>query len=127
MILEKLDALREQFDACELVGLADISSGVVLGVSAVEKSPQEKLDAYCVATAEMLDGKSALAFGAALGGPVLRQASVMSDSQTLFFLRAEQDPSEAMFCVCSADIDAEVFLPAAQDSLQHLSASDAET
>lgn len=120
MVLEKLDALREQFDACKLVGLADISSGVVLGVSAAEKPPQEKLDAYCRATAEMLDGKSALAFGAALGGEALHEASVMSDSQILFFVRAEQDPSEAMFCVCTAEIDTEKFLPAAQDSLKHL-------
>ncbi len=123
MILEKLDTLRNEFNDCKIVGLADISSRIVLCVSAEEKPPQEKLDAYCNATAELFDGAGGLPFAKAVSDTkdaLLTEGTVLTGDQTLFFLRSTKDASEALFCVCDPKIATEPFLTAARSGIAAL-------
>ncbi|MEE9428686.1 MAG: hypothetical protein V3V25_11105 [Paracoccaceae bacterium] len=121
--MEKLDTLRNGFDDCKVVGLADISSRIVLCVSADKKPPQEKLDAYCTATAELFDGAGAMPFAKAISRQEetqLTESIVLSDDQTLVFIRSSKDASEALFCVCDPRIVIDDFLNAARSGIENL-------
>ncbi len=99
MIMEKLDSIRAEFPACVAVALADITSQTVFCVSAHRKPPQERIDAMCEAAAQMLDR---------VGFP--QECVVMSENQTLVFLRSPREPTEALLSICTADMDVERFL-----------------
>ena len=119
-ILDQLDALREQFPDCLAVAYADISSGIVLCVSAREKHPQEHLDSLCTTAADLFNGATAGTFSTALtsdADALFEEGLVLTQSETCLFLRSPQDPKEAMFCVCSARIDLDAFKARAKQQL----------
>ncbi|MGB5557921.1 MAG: hypothetical protein WBN04_07900 [Paracoccaceae bacterium] len=126
MILDQLKALREEFAECQVVALADLSSGIVLCVSAKDKQPQERLDALCATAAELLDGKTAVSFANALELPqvsAVRQSVVTTQSETIIFLRSPADTPEALICVCSPTIDVAAMLEAAKTKFDRIAAS----
>jgi len=115
MNLEHLKALLEEFPESRIAALVDMSSGIVLGVRAKEKQPQERLDALCDTATELLVGETGTAFTKAMGLPGVtgqQQAVVASDSQTTLFLQLP-DASEALIIVCSVGIDVARLLEAA--------------
>lgn len=126
MIQEHLKALLEEFPESQIVALVDMSSGIVLGVSAKVRQPQERLDAFCEAATVQLLGQTATAFADALDMPqitMLRQSVVVSESQTTVFLRLPQDMSEALILVCSPAVDVAQLLEAAKSRFDEIAAS----
>ena len=125
MILRHLAALREQIDDCQLVALVDFSSAIVLGVSARDKQPQEKLDAYCETAAELLLGETALIFAGALDTQQpadLSQSVISTKDQTTVFLRSSTEASEALILVCAPTVDISQLLSTAKIKLATISA-----
>lgn len=121
MVLRHLAALREETDNCQLVALVDLSSAIVLGVSAQDKQPQEKLDAYCEMAAELLLGKTALTFAGALDlqQPAdLSQYVISTKDQTTVFLRSATETSEALILVCAPTVDIAQVLSTAKTKLE---------
>lgn len=115
MISEQMDALRERFAGCDFLALADIGSRTVLSVSAAQKPPQEKLDAYCAAAAELFAGKSASVYLTALQHPGeagLTTATILTDRRLIIFVRSPVDVNEAMLCGCDPTIDVGSFIQA---------------
>jgi hypothetical protein len=125
MVLRHLAALREEIDDCQLVALVDLSSAIVLGVSARDKRPQEKLDAYCETAAELLVGKTALIFAGALDTQQpadLSQSVISTKDQTTVFLRSATETSEALILVCAPTVDISQVLSTAKTKLATISA-----
>ena len=125
MIIELLDALRRENPQCELLALADISSGTVLCVRANREVRQEILDGYCRTATEMLDGASAKIFATAFGASEPKRidtATIMVDGQNIIFQRSTNEPNEVMLCVCSPQIDVISFKSAVASSLDQIAA-----
>lgn len=122
-ISDQLDALRHDFPQCHTVGLADLSSGIVLCVSARKKHHQEQLDGYCGAATELFADASVAEIAGALGGDqpgTLQQAMIMTGSETRVFLRSATDPTEAMFCLCEAGADIDGLVIGARQRLGNI-------
>ncbi len=120
MILDKFDALREDFSECSAIALADISSGTVLCVSSGEKQRQEHLDTLCQTAAEIFTGQAASAVSKMtenIGVSALQESVVLAKYETYVFLRSPIDPKEAMLCICSAKLDIDRFLQQARSSM----------
>lgn len=126
MILEHLKALQEELPECQVVALVDLSSGIVLCVSAKVKQPQERLDALCKTATELLVGQTAESFANALEvpqAPMLEQCVITSQTETFVFLRLPQDTPEALILVCSPMVDAAKLLGAAKSRFDAIAAS----
>jgi hypothetical protein len=106
-VTEALDGLRAEVEGCELVAYADLSSRMVLSVSAATKYAQEDMDVLSQSAVALLDG--ALAEGAQ---PLIGEddqsadlAMTLSVEATRIFLRAPGDLTEALICVCAPSSD----------------------
>jgi len=121
MIVKELKALRTTYPQCQILALADISSGIVLCVSADEKPPQEKLDAYCTLATRMLASPAAVAATDDLGLGSPSVATANTAEQSVIFVRSKAEPGEALLCSASHDLDTDRFVMAAQSSLEKIS------
>lgn len=125
MILDHLKELRAEYPECLTVALFDLSSGLVLCISARDKHPQERLDSLCVLGAELLEGATAKGMSTALAPTKAADPQdwiTMTKSETCLFLRSTVDPVEAMFCVCSSDVDVVGLQLSARSCLNKISA-----
>ncbi len=107
-ISEQLDAVRGAVPGCFAAALADLSTGLVLLVSSVERLPQEVLDRLCATAADLLDGSRAQSAASLLGKPC--EAVEFLPGSTRSFLRSTVDPAEVLCCIGSADVDAQALL-----------------
>ncbi|MGR3661845.1 MAG: hypothetical protein ACU0CA_11775 [Paracoccaceae bacterium] len=122
-ISQQLDTFREAFPACSLIGLVDVSSGIVLCVSTEKKPPQEQLDSICASATQLFNSSSSKAFSNALGGTQtagLNEAIVMNTTNTCLFLRSPVDSMEAMFCLCAPQIDIDNAMSSARTTLNRI-------
>jgi len=106
-----------------LVGLVDVSSGIVLCVSTEKKPPQEQLDSICASATQLLNSDTSGAFSNALDGTQtdgLHEAIVMNATDTCLFLRSPVDSMEAMFCLCAPQIDIENAMAIARTTLNRI-------
>ena len=111
-IQDNLDEFRDDFPECTIVGLGDISSGLVLCSSSAQKFPQEKFDSLCEMAIEIFSQDTAGKAAKALDMPdatSLHQGIVLAKEETYLFLKSKSDPSDAMFSVCSSKIDLSSF------------------
>jgi hypothetical protein len=116
-VADELDKLREEVNGCHVAAFADISTGLVLSVSALRRPPQEDLDALSARAAEILDGPAA----ATLDEPP-ELALDMSAEHTVAFVRSRTEPSEVLCCVGSAVMDVAGLLDAARATLGRMDA-----
>lgn len=107
MVQKALDLLCDQFKGCETLAFVDLSTHMVLVANSTSPESQDTLNTMCRDAGAMLkSGNSALAG---------------SDKRLLLFLRAEAEPSDALFCVCDLNTDLDEFMPSAQECLNSLS------
>lgn len=122
-ILQQLDTFREAFPPCSLVGLVDVSSGIVLCVSTEKKPPQEQLDSICASAIQLLNSDTSVTFSNALGdnqSADLNEAVVMNTTEICLFLRSPVDSMEAMFCLCAPQIDIDNAMSSARATLNRI-------
>lgn len=108
MTISDLAQFRTQFDACELVMLADLSTMTILGSNSALKLGQEKLDEICVAAGDVFAAHALGDQGAAM---------VFRPTGTRLFVRSKDEPSEVLCGVFAPDADMSGVLEAAQDLL----------
>jgi len=126
-ILDQMDELRNEFPGCRAVALADMSSGIVLCVSEIEKHPQERLDALCATANEFFNTTAAAkVFGGLISGEDAspNQGMTITPSETCVFLRSPADPMETLIAICNTDVDITLFTQSAQRTIDMIAAEE---
>ncbi|MEM7718206.1 MAG: hypothetical protein AAF222_03325 [Pseudomonadota bacterium] len=120
-ITAELDAMRADVQGCALVAYADLSSQLVLCTSAASNPAQEEMNALSKAAQLALDGEFAAGAAPSWGGEAPAEVSVlMTGAEARLFLRAPNNPTEALMCVCAPDIDLEAAVAEARATLQRI-------
>lgn len=115
-ISDDLDALRSSVTGCHTVAYADISSGLVLSVSAARRRKQEEMDRLSARAREYLDAPVPPGLD-----PAATAIDLAPDSTTVF-LRSPAEPLEVLCCVGSSAMDVGQLLAAARDTMGRLGA-----
>lgn len=120
-ITAELDAMRTGMQGCALVAYADLSSQLVLCTSAASSPAQEEMNALSKAAQLALDGDYAAGAAQSWGGGAAAEVSVlMTGAEARLFLRAPDNPSEALMCVCAPDVDLEAAVAEGRATLQRI-------
>lgn len=121
-----LDQLRREHPACRLAAFADLSAGMILSSSADRPVAQEHLDHLCTTAVELLDGDSAARVGRASGAAGQQgwphYAMAADGGEILLFVRARNDPGDALCCLCDGVVGLDALIAAAAQSLDAISA-----
>jgi hypothetical protein len=117
MASEELDALHSQFPKCETLAFADLSTDMVLVTNTDAPLQREALNALCADAAKSLGKPGSPNFGDGQSDTAL----IATRDQLTIFLRASDEPSDVLCCVCQPDIDVSSFLTAARPALQKIS------
>ena len=107
-LADRIDALRRQFEDCNAVTVADLSTGMALYSSTKTKLPQEQMDQLCDTALHLLIGAIP-----ALLRQDLQTAIIVDGSAVELFLRGSAPGSEVLCCNCSIGIDPAAFATAA--------------
>ena len=111
MTPQALKEFRQSQPQCELAVYADLASGTVLGADGALRYPQEILDALCACAAAVFDA------GLQTGDSLTDHVYFAGASGTRGFFRSPAEPTEALCCICTPDVDAARFLNAARAAL----------
>ncbi len=105
-----LNAFRRAVADCELAVYVDLGSRTVLSSDGALHYPQEYLDALCASAASL--------FAAApeKEGPV-EHVLFVSPTGSRGFFRNLADPSEALCCICAAEVDTQSLIEKARAAL----------
>ena len=117
MVVDALDALQNKFAGCETVAFADLSTQMILVTNSETQYRRETLDMLCAEAALALGSKNKPMLGDQAGDA----AFVATRNQLRIFLRASQEPSDVLCCVCAPDIDIAGFLSDARPCLEKIS------
>lgn len=124
MIAQELESLTQKFPECQIAALVDISSGIILSAATQTKQRQERLDRYAALTSKVLASPGTQSLANALGATpkvAIQEASISTRSATCVFFRSAQEPNEAVFCICTKDIEFDKFLQCARTELEGIS------
>lgn len=91
-----LERLRTCTAGCELVLLADVSTGTVLAWNGAVRYPQEHLDGLCAIAADLLGPGQ---------GPASRTAVLALETGCQTFVRAPDNAEEVLCCVLAVSGD----------------------
>jgi hypothetical protein len=111
MVQKVLDTLCEQVEGCATLAFVDLSTRMVLITNSGTPESQETLNALSVEADILLQSGTT-----ALSG---------TSGEMHVFLRADNEPSDVMCCICGLGTDVAQLLPAAQDCLNAISNGDA--
>lgn len=117
MVVDDLDALQEKFDGCNTVAFADLSTQMVLVTNSEADHPRETLDMLCKEASLALGSPKKPTFGDTASST----AFIATKDQLRIFLRAEDEPSDVLCCVCAPDVDVAAFLSDAVPCLAKIS------
>ncbi len=117
MVVDELDALQDRFDGCETLAFADLSTQMILVTNSATTYRREGLDILCAEAALTLGAGKQLPFGDTPG----TAAFVASKDQLRIYLRASQEPTDVLCCVCDTDLDVDAFLQDALPCLDKIS------
>lgn len=109
----QLERLIEQYPDCSLVAYADIGTGITLVSAGQSDIPREALDELCAEAALTL-GKSDIPSMGAAPCPVAIKAL---EKAVFVYVRATDEPDDALLCMCQPDIDLDGFLTAARATI----------
>lgn len=117
MVSDDLDALHSKFPACETLAFADLSTNMILVTNTDSPQQREALDTLCA--------EAALTLGSA-GSPAIGDTSsdaafIATKDHIKIFLRADNEPSDVLCCICAPDLDIPAFLSEARPCLQKIS------
>ena len=114
---DALGALADSGSGCEIAAFTDLSSGMVLATSGTVSRPRELMDALAAEAVMLLDGAASPGILAALGGAEtgrLDEAVVTGPGHTHVFVRAPDEPTEALALICRPDAPVAPLIAAAR-------------
>lgn len=117
MASDELDALNGKFPGCETLAFADLATMMVLVTNSSNARSREALDRLCAEATLTLGRVEA----PAMGDSTCNTALSASRDRVSIFLRAEQEPSDVLCCICSPEVDISAFLAEARPCLQKIS------
>ena len=117
MVVDDLDALQDKFDGCETIAFADLSTQMILVTNTNANHRREVLDRLCAEAAMALGTAKKPAFGDTPSSA----AFVATKNQLRIFLRAPDEPTDVLCCVCRPDVDVASFLSDARPCLEKIS------
>ncbi|MGI9390987.1 MAG: hypothetical protein ACR2O1_13085 [Boseongicola sp.] len=122
-VSEALDNLRAEVTGCELAAFTDLSSKMVLCVSAGGRRAQEELDALSQIAVTVLEG--AVADGALnlLDEEKPDSAMTLTKVDLRVFLRSPSTVNEALICVCSPQTDIAAVMERGRSALDQIVAT----
>lgn len=111
---EDLDGLTEKHPDCIIAAYADIGTGVTLLTNSGRTFPREALDELCVEAALTLGAANVPPLGAAPCGEAIK-----ADTTSVFvYLRAPDEPDDALILMCRPSIALDPFLADARALLE---------
>lgn len=120
-IVNQLDAVRTAASGCSLVAFGDLRTRLVLRVSAETPWPQERLDELCAQGADCFAKADGTVLQEHFGGPGgtgrSHRAIVLGPSDIRLFLRAENDETDMVCCICRSPADLAAVESAARAAL----------
>ncbi len=109
----QLERLIEEYPDCSLVAYADIGTGITLVSAGKSDIAREALDELCSEAALTLGKPDMPSMGAAPSSMAIKAVE-----QTVFvYLRATEEPDDALLCMCRPEIDLDGFVTAARAAL----------
>ena len=121
MVVDELDTLREQFDGCETLAFADLSTQMILVTNSGSSLRREALDNLCAEAALLLGTKGEVP----LGHNTTNNAVVLNGRSVRIFVRNAAEPSDALCCICGPQTDIAGLAAAANACLNRILANDA--
>lgn len=118
-VVDSLASVTKAYPQVQAVAFADLSSSTVLVSQGRANLTQEHLDRLCREARASFDdplfGLSVQAFGEPLS------AIVLGTDNLRVFLRSQDDPADALCCVCDHGIELKGFVAMLRESLQQIS------
>ena len=117
MVVDELDTLLSGSAGCQTIAFADLSAQMILVTDTASNLPREKLDRLCRQAVGVLgvNGRPVL-------GDLPGQTAVVADPSGLnVFLRASDEPDDALCCVCTPEVDLDKFVADATACLNRIS------
>ena len=121
-VTARLDSLRADLVGCDLVAFADLTTQMVLCVSAAARHAQEELDALTETAASVLRGAVAEGGQALLDGSSAQTVVSMTPVGMNVFLQSSLSEKEALICVCAADADLAKTIAPGSEALDDITA-----
>ncbi len=122
-VAEALDNLRAEVAGCDLAAFTDLSSKMVLCVSAGGRRAQEELDALSAIAATVLAGSVAEGAQSLLGEELPGSAMTMTNVDLRLFLRSPSSKNEALICVCAPTTDLATIMDRGKNALDQIVAA----
>lgn len=119
MVVDELDELQGKFAGCQTVAFGDLSTSMILVTDSQTDQPRESLEKLCAEAALALGTSKKLA----LGDTPNTTAFVATRDYLHIFLRAPNEPSDVLCCVCRPDVDVASFLSNARPCLEKISSA----
>ena len=121
-VTARLDSLRADLVGCDLVAFADLTTQVVLCVSAAARHAQEELDALTSTAVSVLRGSVAEGGQALLGGASAQTVVSLTPVGMQVFLQSTNSDNEALICICAADADLAKTIARGSEALEDITA-----
>lgn len=122
-VSEALDKLRAEVTGCELAAFTDLSSKMVLCVSASGRRAQEELDALSEIAVTVLEGAVAEGALSLLEDQKPDSAMALTNVDLRVFLRSPSTVNEALICVCSPQTDIAAIIDRGRSALDQIVAT----
>lgn len=119
-LVENLAASCKDFPQARVVAFADLSSSTVLASQGRANVTQEHLNMLCSQARASFDDPLFSLSVEAFGEP--NAAVIMDQVSVRVFLRSENDPADAICCICDHGIDLAAFVARVRDILEQLDA-----
>lgn len=119
-LVENLAATCKDFPQARVVAFADLSSSMILASQGRANVTQEHLNKLCRQARASFDDPLFSLSVEAFGEP--NGAVVMDLDSVRVFLRSENDPADAICCICDHGIDLAAFFARVRKTLDQLDA-----
>ena len=117
---EALKNLRAEVAGCELAAFTDLSSKMVLCVSAGGRRAQEELDELSEIAVTVMEGTVAESAMFLLQDSKPASAVLMTNVDLRVFLRSPNSAHEALICVCSPQTDIAAVMDRGRSALDQI-------
>ncbi len=122
-VAEALDTLRAEVAGCDLAAFTDLSSKMVLCVSAGGRRAREELDALSEIAVTVLAGSVAIGAQSLLGDNMPTSAMTITNVDLRVFLRSPKKENEALICVCAPHTDIATVMDRGKSALDQIVAA----